>query len=138
MVKIYLELAILVIIVFIFFFWSVWFRWSKERDAKKYDPNNDDGRKAEESRKKGIAKDRAGESEGGIPRDNGGGDQEPPEQSDLSRGSTPITEQELFPATDSVEPREKSIEPTRDERSVDGNSKSPKGFFGKFRRKRKG
>tara|TARA_B100000315_G_C14564407_1_gene582172 strand:- start:1237 stop:1635 length:399 start_codon:yes stop_codon:yes gene_type:complete len=132
MVKIYLELAIPIIIFATFFLWSIWFRWSRRRARKKYDPNNDDGRKAEESRKEELEKERTGGgSEGRTTRDNGGGSEESPKQSNLSRGSTPITEQELFPATDPSESRE-------GDSGNKQNSKSPRGFFGKFRRKRKG
>ena len=128
MVKIYLELAIPIIIFLMFFLWSIWFRWSRRRARKKYDPNNDDGRKAEESRKEELEKER---TRGEPPRDNTGGVGESAKQSNLSRGSTPITEQELFPATDPSESRE-------GDSGNKQNSKSPRGFFGKFRRKRKG
>jgi len=49
----YIEVLFLLIIFLVFFIWSVWFNYSKRKLLKKYNPNNDKGRKAEEQRPSG-------------------------------------------------------------------------------------
>ena len=48
--KIYLELLIFIIPMFIFIFWYLWNAWSRKRLLKKYNPEDDLGKLAEEKR----------------------------------------------------------------------------------------
>ncbi len=61
--RIDIELIIIVVIVLILFFWFVWFKITKKINIKKYNPENDKGRKAEEKRKEKRGREsRFGES----------------------------------------------------------------------------
>ncbi len=52
--KIYLELLVLVFIpIIIFILWYLWRAWSRKRLLKKYDPDKDLGKLAEDKRKEG-------------------------------------------------------------------------------------
>lgn len=127
MVKIYIEVAIIIIIILILLFWSIWFRWSKKRERKKYNPNDDLGRRAEESRRKELEGEKRREEKRG---NNTRTITESSKQDDSIGRSTPITEQGLFPATTSPKPRDNNLGGGK-------NSKGLRGFFGKFKRRNK-
>ncbi len=53
--KIYLELLLFIYIpMIIFILWYLWNQWSKKRLIKKYDPEKDMGKKAEDKRKERL------------------------------------------------------------------------------------
>ena len=49
--KIYIELIIILVIIYIFIFWKIWFKQSKKKLIKNYNPEKDMGRLAEEEKK---------------------------------------------------------------------------------------
>lgn len=55
MVEITVEFIALVIPPFMFVVWLIWFRYSLKRLKRRYNPENDKGRKAEERRKSDLA-----------------------------------------------------------------------------------
>ena len=48
-----IEIIVGGIIILVILFWFIWFKFTGWRNKKKYNPENDKGRKAEESRKEG-------------------------------------------------------------------------------------
>lgn len=121
MTKVYIEIAVPIIIFLILILWSVWSRLSLWRARKKYNPDDDLGKKAEESRRRELERE--------SPTSNRGGDRIIEKTTDDARRPPTITEQELFQTTTPVKSGE----------VVDSggkNRKSPGRFLGKFRRKR--
>lgn len=50
--QIYIEIIIIYILIYMFLFWKIWFYRSRKKLLKKYKPENDLGRLAEENKKK--------------------------------------------------------------------------------------
>ncbi len=64
--KIYLELLVLIFIpMIIFILWYLWNAWSRKRLLKKYNPEEDKGKLAEDKRKEGKNHDGKTKREGG-------------------------------------------------------------------------
>jgi len=49
--KIYIEVVIILFLIYMFIFWKIWFHYSKKSSIKKYNPEKDLARLAEEKRK---------------------------------------------------------------------------------------
>lgn len=100
------EVLILLFIAFMFVAWSIWYRWSTKRLLKKYNPKNDKSRKGKELRGKELEK--------GI------------EETETTERSVPR----------SSEPSEQVVLSTTATNTAGKNSKRPRGFFNRFRRRK--
>jgi len=102
---IYVELLIPFILILMFVFWKMWLSSSRKKLLKKYNPENDKGKQAEERRTIG--------------------DREPAIKDKVASSVRPSQ----------LEGR--SLFPTASLSAVGKNSKSPRGIFGRRRRRRK-
>lgn len=102
-----IELIIAFLIIFFLIVWAVWYRFSRWRLKKKYNPDNDKGKKAELSRFGGV------------------------------RGEEPTTDEPTHPVAGPTEPTERHILEATSPNSVGGDKSSPpKPRRNPFRRKR--
>lgn len=114
---IYIEALIPLVLILILFIWAIWFRISRKIAERRYKPENDKGRLAEETRLEQLRQFAAGEPQSSFPA--------------LSvPGVTSPAEQPILPPAAS--------EPVgKDSNGSGKNSKSNGGFFKLFRKRRK-
>ena len=102
--KIYIELIIILVIIYIFIFWKIWFKQSKKKLIKNYNPEKDMGRLAEEEKKlENIFEEKQKEINNGKTKPKNGGT-EPGDSTTATADTSSVglgksKERELLPKT---------------------------------------
>jgi len=126
--KIYIEILIIFFLIYIFICWKIWFYFSKRKLIKKYDPEKDLGRLAEENKKRLLEENKKRIIDNGKARQ-GGTFSEAIAGADTTAGDSDTIVSRLG------ELKERQLLPKANVSDAGKNRKGIRKFFGRKRRR---